>query len=513
MRFLGIPILLWFTGALGLAMAVPCIFALVEADWRAARMFLYSGLFTLAVCAIVAAAARRDARTEVAPRGELLTYAGCFSVSPLLACLPFLLLEPTLGLQGAYFEAVSSLTTTGATLLPWPEQSAPSLHLWRAMLGWIGGLATLTAAAAVLAPRGLLDMPDGPGANAAPDADDPGVAISVDRVLTLDPGGARTWRALGSIFPIYLGLTALLTVLLAAAGGDTFTALCHAMGVLSTSGISPSSEGLAVHGNRLAEFAAVAFMVLAASRLPWLPRLRVSRLPQMVRTDPELRLLALTVLVASAWLFGRHWLGALTLTENTDGPGAFLAALWGTVATVTSFATTTGYVSMDWESAQNWSGLSNPTLMLLGLAALGGGVASTAGGIKLFRAYALFQHGIRELGHLSHPRVVDRPRRPGGRLDRAAVVNAWVFTMLFMAAMSVTLLALTLTGMQFDRALIGAISALANTGPAFPLVEQDPAAYTKLSATARMLLCGAMILGRIEVLAVVGLLNPRWWRR
>jgi trk system potassium uptake protein TrkH len=85
--------------------------------------------------------------------------------------------------------------------------------------------------------------------------------------------------------------------------------------------------------------------------------------------------------------------------------------------------------------------------------------------------------------------------------------------MLFLAAMSITLLALTLTGMRFDRALIGTISALANTGPAFPFVEQDPAAYAKLSTTARMLLCGAMILGRIEVLAVVALLNPRWWRR
>lgn len=510
MRFLGIPILLWFTGALGLAMAAPCILALAEADWRAARMFLYSGVFTLAVCAIIAAAARRDARTEVAPRGELLTYAGCFAAAPLLAGIPFLLLEPTLGAQGAYFEAVSSLTTTGATLLPRPEASSQALHLWRAMLGWIGGLTTLVAAAAVLGPRGLLPLPDGPGAQ---DADDARARDTVDRVLKLGPGGGRTWRALGSIFPLYLGLTALLTVLLAAAGGDTFTALCHAMGVLSTSGITPSSQGLAVHGNRLAEAAAVIFMVLAASRLPWRPRQRLARLRVLAAQDPELRLLGLTVLIATIWLFGRHWLGALTLSEKSDGWGSLLAALWGTVATVTSFATTTGYVSMDWDSAQNWSGLSSPALMLLGLAALGGGVASTAGGIKLFRAFALFQHGTRELEHLSLPRVIDRPRRPGGRLDRAAVVNAWVFTMLFMAAMSVTLLALTLTGMTFERALIGSISALANTGPAFPLVEQDPAAYAKLSATARMLLCAAMVLGRIEVLAVVALLNPRWWRR
>jgi trk system potassium uptake protein TrkH len=302
-------------------------------------------------------------------------------------------------------------------------------------------------------------------------------------------------------------------VLLAAGGGDTFTALCHAMGVLSTSGISPSSAGLAQHGNRLAEAAAIIFMVIAASRLPWRPRMRIARLPANVAEDPELRLLALTVIIASVWLFGRHWLGAITLAQPEQGLADTMSALWGTIATVASFATTTGYVSSDWATAQDWSGLSNPALMLLGLAALGGGVGSTAGGIKLFRAYALYQHGMRELAGLSHPNAIDRPRSPGGRLGREAVINALVFTMLFMAALSATLLALTLAGMPFEQALVGAISVLSNTGPAFPLVEQDPAAYANLGAATRMILCAAMVLGRIEVLAVVALMNPRWWSR
>jgi trk system potassium uptake protein TrkH len=509
MRYLGIPAIIWFTAMLGAAMAGPGLFAFIEADWRSARMFMYSSLFTLAICAILGAASRSARRPQIPARGELLTYAGCFAAAPIMAGIPFALLEPSLGAQGAYFEAVSSLTTTGATMLPRPEEASQALHLWRAALGWIGGLTTLVAAAAVLGPRGLLDVPGGAEGRRAGEVGDYGAG----RGPALGAGGLRTWRSLSHVFPLYLGLTALLTVALAAGGGDTFTALCHAMGVMSTSGISPSSDGMMVHSSRLAEAAALIFMIFAASRLPWLPRLRLARARRMILDDPELRLLLITVAVATIWLFTRHWLGALTFAPPNLGTGDTLAALWGTVATVVSFVTTTGYVSADWQTAQTWSGLSNPALLLLGLAALGGGVASTAGGVKLYRAFTLFQHGLRELASLSHPAMVDRPRTPGGRLGREAVLNALVFTMLFMATLSIALLALTLAGMPFERALIGAISALSNTGPAFPLVEQDPAVYANLSWIPRMILCIAMILGRIEILAVVALMNPGWWRR
>lgn len=287
------------------------------------------------------------------------------------------------------------------------------------------------------------------------------------------------------------------------------------MGVLSTSGISPLDGGFAALDDRWAELFAVLFMIAAASRLPYMRPLRGARLVKEARMDPELRLLLLSVALASGWLFARHWLGALTLSMEGEGmsdafTGGFIA-LWGAVATTISFITTTGYASADWAAARGWSGLENPALMLLGLAALGGGVASTAGGIKLFRAYALFQHSEAEIARLVHPHMVDTSRSPGGRLTRAGVLNAWIFVMLFFAALGVAMLALTLTDMRFDAALTAAIASLSNTGPAFTLVSADPAAYAKLSSEARMILCVAMVLGRIEVLALVALLNPSYW--
>lgn len=517
MRLHGVPLICWFIGLLGALMLAPSLHGALEGDWRSARLFLFAGVGVCVAAAAVGIAARseprRGKRTET-PLSEVLTFAAIFTVAPAAAAAPIALRMPELDLMGAYFEAVSSLTTTGATLIARPEDAPEAVHLWRATLAWIGGLMTLTAAISVLAPRGLIDTPDGHGIGAAGAG-----GGSAGRVLALDSGGARAVRALSRLAPLYVGLTFALMVLLMAGsdqhgpGGRGFYALCHAMGAISTSGISPLSGGLSVHGTRWAEAAALLFMVLGASRLPWRRPQRGQSAWDSVRLDPELRLLALTVLLASLWLFGRHWLGVLQLTGVEENPEAALRALWGTMATVLSFATTTGYVSMDWDGAQSWSGLSNPAMMLLGLAALGGGVASTAGGLKLFRAFALFQHGVKELSHRSLPSAVDSPRRPGGRLERSMVTNALVFAMLFMATMAAALLALTLTGISFERSLVSAIAALANTGPALPLLERDPEAYTKFPEIARAILCGVMILGRIEVLAVIALMNPAWWRR
>lgn len=509
MRFRGIPVLFWFTALLGLMMLAPALHGALERDWASSRMFLYCAIGVTAASAVLGIASRAERGAEVSPRGEVLTYAGVFALAPIPAALPFALLLPGFDGMGAYFEAVSSLTTTGATMIVRPADAPEAIHLWRAILGWTGGLATLTAALAVLAPRGLLDTPDGHAASGLGRA-------TAERVLGLDSGGARTARALKRLTPLYAALTFLLMVLLLATsnGGEGFHAFCHAMGIISTSGISPVDEGLAFHNSRIAEAVSLVFMLLGASRLPWRRPQRGESAWGAVKLDPELRLLGLTVALATAWLFGRHWLGVLQLENGTEESfSSFLKALWGTVATVTSFATTTGYVSMDWQGAQNWSGLSNPAMLLLGLAALGGGVASTAGGIKLFRAFALFQHAILDLSHRAHPSAVDSPRRPGGRLGREAVTNALVFAMLFMAAMAAALLALTATGMSFERALVAAVATLSNAGPALPLLEGDPSAYAKLSESARGVLCAAMILGRIEILAVVALMNPAWWRR
>jgi len=208
----------------------------------------------------------------------------------------------------------------------------------------------------------------------------------------------------------------------------------------------------------------------------------------------------------------RHWFGALEVDDLANASAA-LSALWGSVFTVISFLTTTGFVSDDWGVARSWSGLSTPGILLMGLVVMGGGVATTAGGLKLLRVYALSKHGAREINRLIHPHSVAGAGRLGRRIRREGAYIAWVFFMLFILAMAAVMLALALTGLGFEQAMILAIAALSTTGPLAQIAGESPIAYIALSDAAKLILSGAMILGRMETLVLIALFNPGFWRK
>ena len=189
-----------------------------------------------------------------------------------------------------------------------------------------------------------------------------------------------------------------------------------------------------------------------------------------------------------------------------------MRAAWGAFFTVLSFATTTGYESAHWGAARAWSGLENPSLILFGLAMIGGGVATTAGGIKLLRAYALLNHGSREMERLVRPSSIagSGARKRGLRREGAQI--AWIFVMLYLVSLALTMLALSLTGMRFEDALAAAIAALTNTGPVFSATTEDASWLTAVSAEGRAVLVVAMVLGRVELLALIAMINPDNWR-
>jgi trk system potassium uptake protein TrkH len=128
------------------------------------------------------------------------------------------------------------------------------------------------------------------------------------------------------------------------------------------------------------------------------------------------------VVVLPTLLFMRHWLGALEV-ETVANFGDALQALWGSAFTVLSFLTTTGFVSDSWVAAQTWSGLQTPGLLLVGLVLMGGGVATTAGGVKLLRVYALYKHGVREMAKLIYPHSVGGAGRLGRRIRREGPIS------------------------------------------------------------------------------------------
>ena len=495
-----VPLLLALALLASAAMLVPAVHALVLDDEDTARAFAWSGLLTLTVGSFVLVA--RGGRTPKRPaRSQLLVLPGFFAALPLLLAVPY---SEATGLPylAAYTEMVSCLTTTGITYVDPALLPAPA-NLWRALVGWFGGLFVWVASAAILAPMNLGGFEVGGAGSAGR-----GIA-SLDRSGHSGDPVTRMARFAGDIVPIYGGLTFVLWMALSVAGERPFVALCHAMAVLSTSGISPIGGLGAGEGGVLAELVVVGFLVLALNRPAFLPG--GSQGMREASRQAELRLAATLVVAVTGALFLRHWAGALD-RGVPDDLSAAAASLWGGFFTTLSFLSTAGFESVHWDAAQEWSGLEAPGPVLVALALVGGGVATTAGGVKLFRVYALMKHGRRELERLSHPSSVGGSGRRERRIRRQGARVAFIFSMLFAIALAVVTLALAGSGLDFENAMILAAAALSNTGPLGTAAPYQPIPPSDLSTGVELILSAAMVLGRLEMLAVVALFNPNTWQ-
>tara|TARA_R110002074_G_scaffold37992_9_gene102841 strand:+ start:241 stop:1749 length:1509 start_codon:yes stop_codon:yes gene_type:complete len=500
---LQLPLFLLLFGMASASMIVPAVYGLVVRDHEASRAFFYAGLLGV-IAFVMIAIAHAGRKPRHGALGPLMSLFAGFVFLPIMLAIPFVEALPTTRFIHAYFEMVSAITTTGATMFRDPERLTDTLHLWRAQVGWMGGLLMWVAASAILAPLHL-------GGFEVTSQAEPGRRDRGDsnRMAPADPR-RRLARVLRTLAPIYTALTLLLWLLLLANGEAPLIALSHAMSVLSTSGISPiggvQTSAIGVPG----EAVMMIFMLFALSRLTF-SKDTVTATQGGLMTDPEFRIGIVIVIGVPLVLFGRHFLGAYDV-ETVQNLGQAAYAFWGAMFTVMSFLTTTGFVSEHWSEAQSWSGLATPGLILMGLALIGGGVATTAGGVKLLRVFALYQNGAREMERLVHPNSVSGAGASGRRLQRNGAFIAWIFFMLFAISLAGITLLLTLAGTSFEQALVLSISMLATTGPLTEYAADAPIKLIELSLTAKAVLCGAMVLGRLETLAIIALLTPDLWR-
>lgn len=489
-------------GVAALSMVIPALHGGASRSLETARAFLYTGIFGVVIFAmiVIAQAGRRPRHGAV---GNLMSIFATFVFLPAFLALPFYEALKTTTFLNAYVEMVSALTTTGATLFDDPSRLNNTLHLWRAQVGWMGGLTMWIAASAILAPMNL-------GGFEVTAQAEPGQRDSRFSTTERTDPRARLLRIVVTLVPIYVGLTLLLWILLLMSGDRSLVALAHAMSVMSTSGISPigglEGSGSGVTGEALM----MLFMLFALSRLTFSSD-TVTATQGGMRTDPEFRLGLLIIIGVPLVLFIRHWLGAFDVAAEDDIESA-VRALWGSAFTVMSFLTTTGFASADWGEAQAWSGLDTSGIILMGLALIGGGVATTAGGVKLLRVFALYLNGKRELERLVHPSSVSRGGKESRRIQSNGAFIAWIFFMLFAISLAALTMLLALAGVNFDQALVLSIAGLSTTGPLVTLATDTPIDLASLGPFAKSVFCAAMVLGRLETLAIIALFTPDLWR-
>lgn len=503
-RDLKLPLFLYLVAVSGVAMFVPAIVASVQSFHFYARMFFYSGTLVLFVCALIALAmAGTQQRTRTVDNLRALLFA--FTILPAILAIPYYEAMGSISFVDAYFEMLSSLTTTGASVIEHPKAIPDALHLWRGIVGWLGGLLMWAAASAVFAPLSL-------GGYEVTALGEPGqVSTGRGQMQRADP--MKRWvRSLRVLVPIYVGLTLSLGVMLMVLGERPISAVMNAMATMSTSGITTGfgvAEGTAGVGGEVVIFL---FLLFALSRATFSADTGNVRRANLWH-DPELRLGFAIVVVVPSFLFLRHW-GVVLNEGAATGFVSALKAAWGGLFTVLSFLTTTGFESAEWDVARDWSGLGTPGFLLLSLAMVGGGVATTAGGVKLLRVYALYLQGLGEMERLVHPSVVIGNRKVGRRrIRRRGAVIAWVFFMLFAISLAGVTVALAALGSSFEDALIMAISALTTTGPLTQVAAEVPIGLYELNDATKLILCAAMVLGRLETLAIIALLSPDLWQK
>jgi trk system potassium uptake protein TrkH len=503
-RILDLPFLVILMGIGALAMLLPAAHALTLRDLHVARSFFYGSVLLLMLTAMIGIATA-NFHPRNAARSHLTAVAAAYLVLPVLLAIPFHQALRDTSFLNAWFEMVSSFTTTGATLYEDPGRLSASMHLWRALVGWLGGFFVLLSAIAILAPLNLggFEVVSGGAVGRS--------TYGTSQITRIADPSERVTRYALAIFPVYGGLTLLLWVLLLMAGDSGLVALCHAMSTLSTSGISPGTGVANSPSGVLGEVLIFVFLFFAISRRAFYGN-ALSTTPMPIRRDPEVQMALICLAVLPLVQFLQHWTGTYekgTLASALQGA----QALWGSVFTTLSFLTTTGFVSQDWGESRNWAGPGSSGLILLGLALIGGGVATTAGGVKLLRVFALYKLGQRELERLIHPSSVGGDGPAARRLRGEGAYVAWIFFMLFAMSIAIVMAALTLTGLAFEPAMVFTIAALSTTGPLAAVATETPLSYDMLGPAAKIIVAAAMVLGRLETLAILALLTPESWRR
>jgi trk system potassium uptake protein TrkH len=466
-----------------LLLLVPLAFALAEHD-PAEQAFLAAGGITLA-CGLAMSVATRRFRRELQPRDGFLLVGLTWAVLPLFGALPLWLGVPGLSVTDAIFEATSAFTATGATALTGLDTLPLSINVWRCFMMLVGGLGIIVLAVAILPMLGV-------GGSQLFKAEITGPMK--DQKFT--PRIADTARVIWVSYAL-LGLAC--TLAYHAAGMSWVDAFLHMCTTISLGGFSRYDASFGHWNSPAIESVAIVFMLLSGVNLVlYFVAWRARSLAPLLRNVEVQAFVG--VLGASIALI------AVYLTVNGAYPD-FLQALRHTAFHVVSIATTTGYAAYDYAQ---WPLFAPLLMILLGCFATCAG--STGGGIKMIRMILLLMQSRRELIRIVHPNAVT-PVVLGGVAVGERVMHSVIAYMMMYGASLVTLTMLLLfSGLDVVTAFTAVIACVNNIGPG--LGEVGPAVnYSSLTGFQTWVCTFAMLLGRLELLAVLVLFTPSFWRK
>ena len=461
-----------------------CLFTSLAADDGAAIAFWHSTIVTL-LFGFLVFFITKNAPKNISKRGGFLLVTLCWSLASLFCTLPFLLQLPELNFIDAYFEVISGLTTTGSTTLSGLDSLPMSINLWRHELSWFGGIGIIVFAIALLPILGV-------GGMQLMKSEFP----SAVKESELPPRIAQVAKAL---WLTYVLLTIVCIIVLRLVGMNWFDAICHAFSTLSLGGFSTHDNSIGFFDSLPIEIALTVFQLLAAMNFAThFIALKKGSLSPYFR-DIEVRGMLLLILSSSV-------IAAAVLWHNNTYPD-FSTCLRHAVFNLVTVATTSGFMTQDF----NLWPIFVPMWMLF-LSCISVSTGSTGGGIRMIRTIILMKQTRLEMFKFIHPYAI-KPLKIGGNVVSDAIVTSVTsFIFLYFMCIVILVFALLFTGLDFMTAFSAIIACFNNAGAGLNLV--GPASNYAVLTDIQTIICTfAMLLGRVQIFAIIILFIPEFWRK
>lgn len=421
---------------------------------------------------------------DVGVRESLAIVAFAWVLMAALGALPFWISGQCPLYADAFFETMSGLTTTGASVIPDVEAMPHGLLFWRSLTHWIGGMGIVVFSVAVLPAMGG-------GGQALFRAEMSGIIR--DRIKPRIADIAKT------LWEVYTLLTLAQVFLLILGGQSVFDAVCNTFGSLGTGGFAVRNIGYAAYPGAYDQWIAFLFMFLGGTNFALHYDWMHGRWRKVLQ-DPEFR-------IYSAILGSATILLALILWYHGQAPGGVEMTLRTTAFQSTSVMTSTGFATVDFD---RWPAAARYVMVVLMF--FGGCAGSTAGGMKIIRLMLWAKIGVRELRQMISPHAVLPIKVGRHTIERDTLHNVLVFFVLYLISFAAGTLCLSFQDIDLETAATGVVACLGTVGPGLnkvgPMVN-----YQWMPEFSKWVLSTLMLVGRLEVFGVLVLLHPNTWRR
>ena len=408
----------------------------------------------------------------------LLTALSWLSIA-IFGSLPLIFSEVNFSFTNAFFESMSGITTTGSTIIPNLEEMPKAILLWRAILQWLGGIGIIVMAITLMPIMNVGGMQLFKISN----------SDSSEKIL---PKSKEI--ALRLIY-IYSGLTTLCAISYKILGMNTFDSITHSMTTIATGGFSNYNESIGFFNSFSIEISAMIFIILGS--LPFIAYIKfLNGNRRIFFSDIQIRtflkIILISILILSIYLF---------LDKSSELN--FRTVLFNVISILTG----TGYVNAQFD---NWGGF--PLIIFIGLMFIGGCAGSTTCGIKIFRLQILYSFVLNQLKKIIYPKGIFVLKYNQSPVDDKFTASIISFIYMYLVIFFVITALLSLTGLDFITSISGAATSISNVGPGLGSTIGPNGNFSSLPDISKWILSFGMILGRLELFAILVLFLPSFWR-